>query len=335
MHTRDRLLLADIKGDPRETPAPGVWEVGGVTARRPLLLVDAPNLYFRAFFGVPEESARAPDGSPVNAVRGFVDMLASLIVRRRPDRLVCAFDVDWRPAWRVALLPSYKTHRLASPVGDEIIPDPLSPQVPVILDVLAAVGIAAAGADGYEADDVLGTLAASEPGPVEVVSGDRDLFQLVDDDKPVRLLYCARGVANLEVCTDAQVRARFGVPAAAYADFAALRGDPSDGLPGVRGIGAKTAAQLIRQHGDLQGIRQALDDPAAFTPRLRAALNASEDYLAVAPTVVGIARDVSLPDLATGLPAAPVDPGRLLHLAEQWNLAASCRRLIDAIRASA
>lgn len=298
---------------------------------RPLLLIDAPSLYFRAYFGIPESAARAPDGSAVNAVRGFLDMLATLVRTRRPDRLVCALDHDWRPAWRVALLPSYKAHRLA-PDGAEVVPDTLSPQVPVILDTLAALGVPAVGAAGYEADDVLGTLATREPGPVEVASGDRDLFQLVDDARGVRMLYCGRGVAKLEECDDAAVRARFGVPAAGYADFAALRGDPSDGLPGVPGVGDKTAARLIDRHGSLDAILAVLDDPSAgFAPGVRAKLAAARDYLAVAPTVVRVARDAPLPPLRTTLPAEPADPERLLALAERWNLAGPCRRLVEAL----
>ncbi len=154
-----------------------------------MLLVDTPSLDFRAFFGVPESAARAPDGRPVNAVRGLLDMLATLIRTRKPNRLICAFDYDWRPAWRVELIDTYKKHRVA-PAGGEEVPDTLSPQVPIIVEALAAFGIPAVGAHGYEADDVLGTLATTEPGPVEVISGDRDLFQLIDDTKPIRLLYC-------------------------------------------------------------------------------------------------------------------------------------------------
>lgn len=299
-----------------------------------LLLVDAPSLYFRAYFGIPESAARAPDGTPVNAVRGFLDMLATLIRGRRPDRLVCALDADWRPAWRVALLPSYKAHRLASggPAGAEIVPDGLVPQIPLILDALAAVGIPALGSAGYEADDVLGTLATTQPGPIEVVSGDRDLFQLIDDTKSVRLLYVGRGVAKLEDCDDTAVRAKYGVPAAAYADFAALRGDPSDGLPGVPGVGEKTAARLVNRYGDLDGVLAALDDPkAGFAPGLRAKLAGAMDYLAVAPKVVRVARDAPLPEFDTALPRVPVDPDHLIALAEKWNLAGSCRRLIDAL----
>ncbi|MEU4567879.1 5'-3' exonuclease [Micromonospora sp. NPDC023956] len=301
-------------------------------AQRPLLLIDAPSLYFRAYFGVPESSARAVDGSPVNAVRGFLDMLATLVRTRRPDRMVCALDYDWRPQWRVALLPSYKTHRLAGEGEGEVVPDTLGPQVPVILDVLAAIGIPTVGADGYEADDVLGTLATTEPAPVEVVSGDRDLFQLVDDARPVRLLYVGRGVAKLEDCDDAAVRTRYGVPAHRYADFAALRGDPSDGLPGVPGVGEKTAARLIERYHSVSGILAALDEPdSGFAPGLRAKLDGARDYLAVAPTVVRVARDVPLGPIATTLPAAPVDPERLLELAERWNLASPVRRLVDAL----
>ncbi|QKW17262.1 5'-3' exonuclease [Verrucosispora sp. NA02020] len=295
------------------------------------MLVDAPSLYFRAYFGIPESAARTADGQPVNAVRGFLDMLAQLVRTRRPGRMVCAMDHDWRPDWRVALLPSYKAHRVA-PEGGEVVPDTLSPQVPMILDVLDALGITVVGATGYEADDVLGTLSVTQPGPVEVVSGDRDLFQLVDDARGVRLLYVGRGVAKLDDCDDTAVRARYGVAADRYADFAALRGDPSDGLPGVAGVGEKTAARLIERYGDIAGILAALDDPASgFAPGLRTKLDAARDYLAVAPKVVRVALDVPLPSLPTELPTAPADPERLVELAERWNLAGSTRRLVDAL----
>jgi 5'-3' exonuclease len=299
---------------------------------RPLLLIDTPSLYFRAYFGIPESAARAPDGSPVNAVRGLLDMLSTLIRTRKPDRLVCAFDHDWRPAWRVALIDTYKKHRL-TPSGGEEVPDNLSPQVPIILEALAALGIPCIGASDYEADDVLGTLATTQPGPVEVVSGDRDLFQLIDDDKPIRLLYCGKGIANLDVCDNAFVQAKYGVAASQYADFAALRGDPSDGLPGVSGVGEKTAARLIVRYGSLANIIAALDDPAAgFAPGVKAKLVAAADYLAVAPTVVEVARDVKLPAFDCALPPnGPKDADALLKLAETYNLASPTRRIVDAI----
>ena len=165
-----------------------------------LMLLDAASLYFRAFYGV-KASIPAPDGTPTNAVRGFLDMVSTLITRYHPTDLVACLDQDWRPAWRVSLIPGYKAQRL-TPDGGEQTPDGLTRQVPIILDVLDALGVPAVGVAGYEADDVIGTLAAREPGPVEVASGDRDLFQVIDDDRAVRVLYCGRGVSKLEVFDD-------------------------------------------------------------------------------------------------------------------------------------
>jgi 5'-3' exonuclease len=301
------------------------------------LLVDSASLYFRAYFGIPESAARASDGTPVNAVRGFLDFLATLIRTRHPDRVVCALDEDWRPAWRVALIDTYKTHRLATGSDEaETVPDPLARQVPIILDMLEAYGIASAGAKQYEADDVIGTLAAREPGPVEVATGDRDLFQVIDDERRVTVLYTGRGVAKLEVLDDAQIQARYGVSAAQYADFAAMRGDPSDGLPGVPGVGEKTAARLVARYGSLDGIMAALDDPAAgFAPGLRTKLRDAAGYLAVAPKVVRVARDVPLPPLGAALPTAPRDPDAVAALAQRWNLGGAVKRLTDALVQSA
>nr|WP_205863034.1 5'-3' exonuclease [Planosporangium thailandense] len=297
-----------------------------------MLLVDTASLYFRAYFGIPESAVTAPDGTPVNAVRGFLDMLATLVRTRRPGRVVCALDADWRPAWRVALIPGYKAHRLTDGGGEQT-PDGLAAQVPIILDVLDALGVPAVGVAGYEADDVIGTLAAREPGPVEVASGDRDLFQVIDDGRGVRVLYCGRGVAKLEVFDDAAVRARYGVPAAGYADFAAMRGDPSDGLPGVAGVGEKTAARLIDRYGTLAGVLAAIDDPGAgLAPGLRTKLAASREYLGAAPEVVRVALDVAVPPVDGRLPA-PVEGERLLALAEKWNIAGAARRAVDALSA--
>jgi len=298
---------------------------------RPLLLIDAASLYFRAYFGIPESAVSAPDGRPVNAVRGFLDMLATLVRTRRPGRVVCALDEDWRPAWRVALLSSYKAHRLTGDGVTEQTPDGLSHQVPIILDMLDALGVPAVGVAGYEADDVIGTLAAREPGPIEVATGDRDLFQVIDDARGVRVLYCGRGVAKLEVFDDAMVRERYGVPAAGYADFAAMRGDPSDGLPGVPGVGGKTAARLVERYGGLLEVVAAIDDPASgFAPGLRSKLAAARGYLAVAPKVVRVATDAPVPPVDGRLPAVP-DGDRVLALAEQWNLAGAARRAVDAL----
>ncbi|MET9067501.1 5'-3' exonuclease [Streptosporangium sandarakinum] len=296
------------------------------TSPQKLLLLDTPSLYFRAFYGVPE-SVTAPDGMPVNAVRGLIDMIAMLVREHSPGELVACMDADWRPAFRVAAIPSYKAHRLAADGGEEV-PDTLAPQVPVIERVLDAAGIARVGVPGYEADDVMGTFTARARGPVDIVTGDRDMFQLVDDARPVRVLYTARGVKNLQIVDEAAVSARYGVPGRSYADFAVLRGDPSDGLPGVAGIGDKTAAALITRFGSLEALVTALDDGAGDLPAgQRAKLAAARDYLRAAPAVVRVAHDAPVPELDLSLPAAPRDPEALDALAERYGLRGPLKRL--------
>ncbi len=308
------------------------------TDRAPLLLLDSASMYFRAFYGVPD-SVRAPDGTPVNAVRGFLDAVSRLVVARRPDRLVACWDDDWRPQFRVDLLPSYKAHRVADDGGEEV-PDLLTPQVDVIAEVLAAVGIARVGAPGAEADDVIGTLTARERGrpdgerrPVEIMTGDRDLFQLVDDAGPVRVLYPVKGGGEPLVVDQAHLAATYDVAGGdAYADMATLRGDPSDGLPGVPGVGEKTAAAMIKRYGSLDGLLAAL---AAGDPGLTATqanrLRGAADYLAVAPEVVRVRRDLPIDDVDDALPRTPVDPDALVVLAERWGITSAAGRLVDAL----
>ncbi|WP_431952183.1 5'-3' exonuclease [Actinacidiphila sp. bgisy167] len=299
------------------------------------MLLDTASLYFRAYFGVPD-SVRAPDGSPVNAVRGLLDFIARLVADRSPDDLVACMDADWRPQWRVDLIPSYKAHRVAEevPGGSDVeeVPDTLSPQVPVIEAVLDALGIARVGVAGYEADDVIGTLAGRAAGPVDIVTGDRDLFQLVDDARGVRVLYPVKGVGALDAVDEAWLRAKYGVDGPGYADLALLRGDPSDGLPGVPGIGEKTAAKLLDAYGDLAGIMAAALDPASkVTPAQRKRLREAGEYLAVAPKVVRVACDVPLPDFSPRLPHEPRSPEELAALAERWGLGGSLQRLLSAL----
>jgi 5'-3' exonuclease len=261
------------------------------------MLLDSASLYFRAFYGVPE-SITAPDGTPVNAVRGMLDIVAKLVSSYRPTHLVACWDDDWRPQWRVDLIPSYKTHRVVEVVASgpdvEEVPDPLEAQVPLIRRSLELLGIPVVGAAEHEADDVIGTLATGAGMPVDIVTGDRDLFQLVDDEADVRIIYTARGMSKLELITDEVVVAKYGVHGTQYADFAALRGDPSDGLPGVAGIGEKTAATLLATHGDLAGIIAAADRGEGMSSAMRQKITAAADYLAVAPAVVGVVRDLDL-----------------------------------------
>lgn len=306
-----------------------------------MMLLDSASLYFRAFHGVPEKIT-APDGTPVNAVRGFLDMVSTLMTRRRPARLVACWDDDWRPAFRVAAVPSYKAHRLADPgTGAEQVPATLAVQVPVIAEVLAAFGIARVGACGLEADDVIGTLAtravAAGPGDVDVVTGDRDLFQLVDDDAGIRVLYTGRGVRNLETVDGTRLRQKYAVPdGPAYADLAVLRGDPSDGLPGVPGVGEKTAAALIGRYGTLTALLEAArDGDPGLSPGIARKLDAAAAYLAVAPAVVRVVRDAPLPEFDDTLPATPAAPEALLRLAERWGIGSSLSRLVQALSEAA
>jgi 5'-3' exonuclease len=305
-----------------------------------LLLLDSASLYFRAFYGVPDQRTDESE-PPTNALRGFLDMVATLVTSHRPTHLAACWDDDWRPQWRVDLVPTYKTHRLTE--GSDTVeesPDDLTPQVPLIRDALRALGIARLGAAGYEADDVIGTLTARYRGrmAVDVVTGDRDLLQLVDDAGPVRVLYTGRGgVRDPDVVTDAALRAKYGVPTGdAYLDMSVLRGDTSDGLPGVKGIGDKTAAQLIGTYGSLARLREAVDsgDPAIRGAR-RANLEAASDYLDVAPRVVRVARDAPVDDVDLALPTAVADVRLLSELASTYGITNPLNRVLAALELGA
>jgi 5'-3' exonuclease len=295
-----------------------------------LMLLDSASLYYRAFYGVPE-TMTAPDGTPVNAVRGLLDMMSRLLRARTPGRLVACLDADWRPAFRTAAIPSYKAHR-ANPDGTEQAPEALTAQIPVIEQVLAAAGVAMSSAPGYEADDVIGTLAARDAGPVDVVTGDRDLFQVVDDARSVRVIYTARGLSKLEVVDEAAVTSRYDIPGRSYAAFAALRGDPSDGLPGVSGVGEKTAAALVRRFGSVHDILAALDaGHGGFPMGSRAKLTADRAYLEACVPVVAVATDAPLAPAGGDLPSRPADPRLLAELDERWGLGSSLGRLLSAL----
>ncbi|ORV95461.1 5'-3' exonuclease [Mycobacterium interjectum] len=315
-------------------------------SRSPLVLLDGASMWFRSYFGVPS-SITAPDGRPVNAVRGFLDAMAVVITQQRPSRLVVCLDLDWRPQFRVDLIPSYKAHRVAEPEPEgepdiEEVPDDLTPQIDMIMELLEAFGIPTAGAEGFEADDVLGTLAAQErTDPVVVVSGDRDLLQVVTDDPvPVRVLYLGRGLTKATLFGPAEVADTYGVPrdraGAAYAELALLRGDPSDGLPGVPGIGEKTAATLLAQHGSLEQILAAAQDPKSKMAKgLRGKLLAATDYIEAADRVVRVATDapIRLSTPTDALPLAAAHPKRTAKLATELGVGSPIARLQKALDA--
>ena len=294
------------------------------------MLLDAASMYFRAFYGVPE-TMTAPDGTPVNAVKVLLDMISRLLRARHPTRLIACIDASWRPAFRVAALPSYKSHR-ANPDGSEQVPDGLTVQLPIIVDVLSAAGITMAWADGYEADDIIGTLAAQSSEPVEVVTGDRDLFQLVDDERGILIAYIAKGLARLELVDEAAVAAKYQIPGRSYAAFAALRGDPSDGLPGVPGVGEKTAAALVRAFGSVEAMLAAIDaGHGGFPPGSRAKLVAARAYLDACMPVVRVATDAPVKLDGGELPSMPADPARIAALDQRFDLGSSLGRALSAL----
>jgi 5'-3' exonuclease len=299
------------------------------------MLLDTASLYFRAFYGVPD-SVKAADGTPVNAVRGLMDIITRLITTYQPTHLVACWDDDWRPQWRVDLIPTYKTHRVAEVVvgGPDVeeTPDPLEVQIPTIRAVLDALRIPIVGRAEHEADDIIGSLASQAALPVDIVTGDRDLFQLVDDARQVRVIYTARGMSNLELVTETVVVSKYGVLPSQYADYATLRGDASDGLPGVAGIGEKTAAGLLATYGDLAGVIAAAEGGQGMSAGLRSKITGAAAYLQVAPTVVAVVRDLDLGEIDSRLtPPDDAARARLAALAASHNLTSPVERVLAAL----
>lgn len=283
------------------------------------MLIDGSSLMFRAFYGIPAAAFKAPSGMPVNAVRGFLDMMGRLVSDRKPKRLAVATDEDWRPAFRVKVMPSYKTQRL----DRGAMPAELAPQEPVLWEVLRAIGVEVIGAAGFEAEDVIASLLPKVSGRVEIVTGDRDLFSLVRDPD-VCVLYTQQGIGRLVVVDEAEIERRYGVPGRSYGDFAVLRGDPSDGLPGVHGVGEKTAAQLVRRYKDLDGI--------IANGRLGAA---AITYIEQARTVAMPVARARVPQPTGTIPARARDPQALRRLDETYGIATVTERLIRSLAAPA
>jgi 5'-3' exonuclease len=210
----------------------------------------------------------------------------------------------------------------------------------MLLEVLSAFGIADGWAPGFEADDAIAAYAArhraGDGGPVDVVTGDRDMFQLISDPQGVRVLNIARGVAKLEVLGDTELAGKYGVTGVQYADFATLRGDASDGLPGVAGIGEKTAAALLAEYGSLDALRAAAEDPAStLKPAVRKRIDAAHDYLAVAPDVVRVRADADVTTVDPELPTTPAHPDLLEELAKRYGLTNPVKRLTKALASRA
>jgi len=295
-----------------------------------LLLLDSASLWYRAYFGMPDTLV-SPDGMPVNAIRGFLDMTSRLITQYQPSRLVACLEGDWRPSWRVELFPEYKANRLDDD-GAEEEPDTLGPQIPILLDVLAAFGIPMVGVDDYEADDIMATFATKERGPTFVATGDRDLFQLVDDKRRVKVVYLAKGISNHDLVDRAWVADRYQIPGDRYALFAMIRGDASDGLPGVRGIGEKGAAIIANQFKTLdEALEAAKLEDERLTPLLRRKLIEGADYCKIAPKLVHCALDVAIPQMSIEMPKKPESLDEIYQYKNDYGLGASIDRMISAL----
>lgn len=300
------------------------------------MLLDTSSLFYRAFFGVPS-SFTSPTGEPVNAVRGLLDFMARLIRDYSPTHVIACWDDDWRPAFRTDAVPSYKAHRVAdtgSEENSEEVPEQLRTQIPMIINALAAFGIARVGVAGFEADDVIASYCVRAQGPVRIVTGDRDLFALVNDTTGVAVLYtAARGVGRAELVNDEWISNKYDIPIGTYLDFALMRGDTSDGLPGIKGVGDRTAANLLREFGSLPAIRQAAaDDSSSMRGSVRTKVLAAAEYLGAACAVIPPREDVPLPVGISGeLSLAGIDSAALGQLGERLGIESSIERLRQSI----
>ena len=295
-----------------------------------LMLLDSASLWYRAYFGMPD-TLLSPSGMPVNAIRGYLDMTSRLLVKYKPDRLVACLEGDWRPSWRVELFPDYKLNRVDEE-GEEDEPDTLGPQIPVLLDVLDALGIAMVGVDDYEADDLMATFSVKQQGPIRIVTGDRDLFQLVDDKRDVKIVYLAKGISNHDLVDLRWINDKYQIPGDRYALFAMIRGDSSDGLPGIRGIGEKGAANIANQFSSLGEVMKAAESSdERLTANIRKKLLESAAYAAIAPKLVGCALDVSIPQMEISMPLRPKSMKKIEELKEEYGLGASIDRIISAL----
>ena len=294
-----------------------------------LMLIDSASLWYRAYYGMPE--LFSPTGEPINAVRGFIDMTARLIAHYRPSSLALCLDGDWRPSWRVELFPEYKSNRLDEE-GDEEEPDLLTPQVPIILDVFDHLGIQSLGIDDYEADDVIATLAHQSKSPTRIVTGDRDLFQLIDDDRDIKVVYLAKGISKHDLVDHTWIAERYEIPGERYALFAMIRGDASDGLPGIKGIGEKGAAAIAREFstmGEVINAAQSSDD--RLNKKHREKILADLDYAKIAEPLVKCATDIRLPEVELALPRGVGLDSKLKEIKERYGLGTSIDRLLAAL----
>ncbi len=257
------------------------------------IVVDIATMYYRSFYSLPDTIV-SPKGEPINAIRGTLEALFMFIDRYQPSNIITCWDYDWRPDWRVELIDSYKTARTEDD-GGSTIPDSLSDQVEILHDLLIEIGMPVVGIDGFESDDIVSHFARQISEPVDIVSGDKDLFQLIDDSVQNRVLYIGTGFSKHTQVDDTYLLDRYGIKGSQYGDFAVLRGDASDGLPGVKGIGEKTASALIAEFGTLDDVlKAATRGDSRIKPKVTSSLLEHSDYIERAKEVVLLNKELDL-----------------------------------------
>jgi len=253
------------------------------------MAIDLSSLLFRSFYGLPT-SIKDAEGFPINGVKGYLETLIRLKNTYSPEIIIHALDDNWRPEWRTDLLPQYKAHRVLDD-NEEEVDEELERQIEILPQVLRILGMQCIGKTNFEADDVLASI-ANDNSSTLIVSGDKDLFQTINDNKSnfVHLL----GKEGGTLYTEKIIKQRFGIDAKSYLDFSVLKGDPSDGLPGVKGIGEKTALEIILKFGTIDNLLKNINDTTKISLKQKKNISDSIEYLNKALKVVKLKNNLKI-----------------------------------------
>lgn len=254
-----------------------------------ILAIDLSSLIFRSFYGLPS-SIKDAAGLPINGVKGYLETLNRLKKIYSPERIIHALDVDWRPKWRTDLLPQYKAHRVLVDESEEV-EDDLVRQIEILPSILQTLGMQCIGKTNYEADDVLASIARNNPKTI-IVSGDKDLFQTIDDKRSIYVHLLGKDGGTR--FGERDIKKKFGIESKSYLDYAVLKGDPSDGLPGVKGIGEKTAVEIINKFRNIENLIDKYFDSKVLSPKQKQNISESIPYLKKALKVVKLRDDLKI-----------------------------------------
>ncbi len=303
------------------------------------LLVDSASLWYRAFYGMPESVSSTTD-LPNNAIKGFFDGLARIVTKYRPDEIAICLDDNWRPQWRVDLYPGYKLNRVDSESveeGGEEEPDLLTPQIGPIIELCTLLGLHPISVEDQEADDVIATLATSpavtqSSKSVRVMTGDRDLFQLLKFPHDIQVIYLAKGISQHELVDSGYIENRYGIPFDRYGLFAAIRGDASDGLPGIKGMGEKGAAAIVKSFTSMKEIIVAAQsDSMELASIHRKRILADLDYARIAEDIVTCRTDLVVADDDLSKWREKSDLIEFRRRAKEWELGSTIERITAAL----